>query len=213
MGSPPLGSFVNGVHALTGSSRSTVSLRLRLAGLAATLAISLVGTSAAAQPAIGKRAAIVARALSYDRSLGERAGDTVVLLVLHKAGNEASVAAAKAWVEAFGSLEGTVVHGLPFKVVSAPWDPVAVKAQVESAGVDALLACDGLEGDVAAIKSLARERHVLSAGSTRAFAEQGLSLAVVAEGDRSVIVVNLPASKAEGVAFSSDLLRLAKIVE
>ena len=176
-------------------------------------AVLLAATLGAAQAGVERQAAIVVRALSYDKNLAERAGDSVVVLVLSKHGDAASEALAGTWVSALEPIEGVSVQGRPFKVLSAPWDQAAVKALVEKSGVDVLLVCDGLSDEAAAIRALSRERKLLTVGTSRASIEQGMSLGVVAEGERNVILVNLSASRLEGAAFGSDLLKLAKIVE
>ncbi len=176
-------------------------------------AVLLAATLGAAQAGVERQAAIVVRALSYDKNLAERAGDSVVVLVLSKHGDAASEALAKTWVSALKPIEGVSVLGRAFKVLSAPWDEAAVKAAVERSGVDVLLACDGLSDEAQAIRALSRERKLLTVGTSRASIEQGMSLGVVAEGERNVILVNLSASRLEGAAFGSDLLKLAKIVE
>jgi hypothetical protein len=175
--------------------------------------VLLASALVAAQVSVERQAAIVVRALSYDKNLGERAGDSVVVLVLSRHGDGASEALAATWVSALKPIEGVSVQNRPFKVQSAPWDPAVVKTLIEKSGVDVLLVCDGLQGDAAAIRALSRELKVLTVATSRAFVEQGMSLAVIAEGERNVIVVNLAASRLEGAALSSDLLKLAKLVD
>jgi hypothetical protein len=72
--------------------------------------------------------------------------------------------------------------------------------------------CDGTEGDLPAIKQTTRKRKVLTVGTTNAQVTAGVSVGVLAEGGKLQIVVNLPQSREEGAAFSSDLLRVARVV-
>ena len=72
--------------------------------------------------------------------------------------------------------------------------------------------CGGLDANLADIKAVARGRNVLTVGSQEAQLMQGLSLGVFSIEGKNTIIVNLQASREEGVAFGPELLRLATIV-
>jgi hypothetical protein len=153
------------------------------------------------------------RAFSYENSLKQRAGDTVVLAVLYKSGNSGSEAAADAWAKAFKPADGEKIQGLPFQVIRHAYDSVdKLKAVVGEKGVDILVVCEGLESDVANIKDFSREKKVLTVGTKEPLVQRGLAIGVFVEGEKHTIVVNLPAASAEGITFSSDLLRLARLI-
>jgi hypothetical protein len=102
---------------------------------------------------------------------------------------------------------------LPFTVTKLAFDnPAGLKAAVASHGIDILLVCEGLEGDLSAIKEFSHGQKVLTVGSKEPHLSQGLSLGVFFEGDRNSIVVNVKAAGEEGASFSSELLRLAKVI-
>lgn len=156
-----------------------------------------------------RKATILARAFSYDYSLKERAGKSVGLAVVHKPGSDN----ADEWVKAFKTLEGVTVQGLPLTVSKVAFEGAdKLKAKIASDGLDIIFVCDGLESDLSTIKESVREKHVLSVGATEAMVQQGLTLGVFADGAKTVITVNLSAAGAEGVSFSSELLRLAKVI-
>jgi hypothetical protein len=160
-----------------------------------------------------RKATILARAFAYDYSLKGRAGKSVSLAVLFKAGTPASETAADAWVKAFKSLEGVTMQGLPFSTSKVPWEGAdRLRARIASDGVDIVFVCDGLEPDVGAIREVSREKKVLTVTDREALVLQGVTLGVYAEGDKLTITINLPAATGEGVSFSSELLRLAKVI-
>jgi hypothetical protein len=160
-----------------------------------------------------RQALILTRALSYDNNLRSRAGDSVVVAVLYRAGNGASEAMADGAVRAFKALENVKIQDLPFRAVKLAFtNKDGLKAAISAQGVDAVYACVGLEGDIGAIKEVSHKDHVLSIGSREEFVQGGLSLGVFLTEGKATITVNLQASRDEGAALSSELLRLAHVL-
>jgi hypothetical protein len=160
-----------------------------------------------------RQALILTRALSYDDNLRSRAGDAVVVAVLFKSGNQASESTADTTTRAFKALEGMKVQNLPFKVVKLAYtgkDPL--QSAIVAQGIDALYVSTGLDGDLASIRDVSRRDHVLTIGAREDFIERGMSLGVFTVDAKPTITVNLAASREEGAAFSSELLRLAHVI-
>jgi hypothetical protein len=151
--------------------------------------------------------AVVARILSYERSLPNRAGPAVNILVLHAGGNAASLSEARAFERGFASMTGSTIQGLPIQTSVMPYSSGVI---VE--GVDVLILCAGLESQIDAITAVSRRRHLMSVGVERAYATRATALAVVVEEGRPKIIANLAHARAEGVQLSSQLLRLAEVL-
>jgi hypothetical protein len=116
-------------------------------------------------------------------------------------------------VRAFKALEGVKVQGLPLRVVKVAFTGKdALHSAVSSQGIDALYVCAGLEGDQTAIRDESRRDHILTIASREEQLTAGLSLGVFLFDGKMTITVNLPSSKDEGAAFSSELLRLARVI-
>jgi len=195
--------------------RFTVVMRPRrwlpTIGAALLLLVAAGGRSARAQEiASDRQVLILSRALAYDSNLKSRVGSELVVGVLGKAGHED---AASSMARAFRSLVSVKVQGLPVRSVQLTYTTVgALASALETHAVDVLYVVAGLDDEITAIADLARRRHVVTIGSRQDQVARGLSLGVFTVEGKPVIVVNLPASKAEGAAFSSDLLRLAKVI-
>jgi hypothetical protein len=156
---------------------------------------------------------ILTRALAYDGNLKTRAGEDLLIAVVGRNGNAASEEVASAMSKAFKSLGNVKVQGLAVRAVQLGYASVnTLGLAIESQGIDALYVCPGLEADLPAIIELARKRQVITLGSREDHVKRGLSLGVFAVDAKPTIVVNLAAAKAEGAAFGSDLLRLAKVI-
>lgn len=157
---------------------------------------------------------ILTRALAYDDEIKGRAGDDVTVAVVSKPGNPASEAMSAAVAKAFRGIGGIKVQGLSLKIVQVPFaSGPALQAAASGQSIDVFYICVGLEADLPAIIETTRKRRAVSIGSREDQVQRGLALGVFQIEGKPTIVVNLPAAKAEGSAFSSDLLRLAKVIK
>lgn len=158
-------------------------------------------------------ALFVGRLLAYDANLLHRAGKSVDVAVLYKSGDAASTTEAEEMTRAMKAIELTTILDLPVKTCSvAVSDEATLEKAVLSRGIDAFLVLGGLEEQTALIKRVSEARKVITLGSTRAQVQAGLSVSVYLEDDKSKILVSLSASRKEGAAFSSDLLRLSEVI-
>jgi hypothetical protein len=160
-----------------------------------------------------RQVVILMRVLAYDGNLKSRAGDTINIAVMHKKGNSSSEQMANAMVQAFIGRQSTLVNGLPIAVAHVAYDdPSGLKKSIAGSALDFLYVCDGLEGDLDNIKDVTRQTRVLSVGARQEYVEKGLSLGAFQNDGKSTILINLQASRLEGVSFSSDLLGLANVI-
>jgi hypothetical protein len=177
------------------------------------LAAWLVGSPLAqAQSASADRLApIVARVLSYERTLAGRAGQAVDVIVLFDKANRTSAEEAKAFEAAFESLGGTTVQGLPLHAQMVAHGGTALERALAGGG-DVVLICSGLEASLPAIAKDARGHHALTIGVRREHVQSVTSLAVIIESDKPKILANLSNASAEGVQLSAQLLRRSEVL-
>jgi hypothetical protein len=160
-----------------------------------------------------RQALILMRALAYDEDLHVRAGGTINVAVVFKRGSVDSEAMAARMVRAFAALAVTEVAGLPVAASSVAYGgPESLRKAVATGGIDAIYVCDGLESEIAAVAEISRQAKALTLGSRAEYVRAGLSLGVFGGGGKTVILLNLPASRQEGAKFAADLLRLATVL-
>ena len=165
------------------------------------------------QVAPDKQAVILARALAYDDNLRTRAGDSLVVAVVFKAGQGGSESAADA--------HGARLQGARRRQGA---EPAAARRQARLQRQRGA-ARRGVEPGHRRALRLPRARSRSGRHSrgeparshpdhrvARGPADLGLSLGVFIFDGKTTITVNLPASKEEGAAFSSELLRLARVI-
>jgi hypothetical protein len=167
---------------------------------------------AAAEPVKAREAAILARVLSYELTLDERAGEAIGIAVVYKAGNAISEGNADSWYQALTSLGALRIKGRRVFVLKLAHDPKALAATVDREGVDVILASRGLEGELDAIASLARSRRVLTAADSVDYLKRSSTVCVTQEGDKPKIYISLNNAEQERIRFSSNLLKLTTIV-
>jgi hypothetical protein len=167
----------------------------------------------AAELPAAKQAIFLARVIAYDANLKSRAGSTVNIAILAKKGDGESEKMADAVMKAFAPLEAAIVLGLPVKISRASFTSRdALDRSIREAGIDTLYVCSGLDGNLGDIKAVARARKVLTMASQEGHLKQGLSLGVFSIDGKNTILVNLDASREEGVVFGFELLRLVTVV-
>jgi hypothetical protein len=181
------------------------ALALVCAFLVAPFAVRADATSA------GRLAPVVARILSYERTLPTRAGPVVDIVVLFANGNGQSQAEARAYTDVLSRMSGSTVQGLPIRAVAVGFSTSALQTAI-AGGADVVVVCSGLETQVPAIAQASRARQVLTVGLMRDHVQQATSIAVVLEDGRPKIVTHLGHARAEGMQFSSQLLRLSEVL-
>jgi hypothetical protein len=188
-------------------------------GFTAVVAVWLCAlvTSATAAPADEvpppRQVLILTRALAYDGNLKTRAGADLLIAVLGKPGNATSDELAATMGKAFRGLGNVKVQGLAVRATQLAYkDASGLAAAIEAQGIDALYVCPGLDAELMGIFEATRRLKVITMASRQDYVQRGLSLGVFGIDGKPTILVNLAASKSEGAAFGSDLLRLAKVI-
>jgi hypothetical protein len=179
------------------------------------VSVSMVAPPARADDSVpvARQVVILMRALAYDGNLKKRAGETVNIAILRKRGHAASENTADVMAKAFGALEVSQVSGLPIVVSRLTYTgEEGLKKAVTGSGIDFVYVCEGLDTDLDAIQRVTRQLKVMSVGSSQAQVEKGLTIGVLQIQDKCTILLNLSASRLEGISFAADLLRLAKVI-
>jgi hypothetical protein len=162
----------------------------------------------------GKQAIFLARVIAYDTNLRARAGATVNIAVLAKRGDRESETMADAIVKAFAPLETSTLQGLRVRISRLVFGGRdSLDRVVREGGIDALYVCSSLDANLADIEAVSHARKVLTLASQESYLQGGLALGVFEEQGRNTIVVNLEASREEGVGFGPELLRLATVLK
>ena len=181
----------------------------RFVGLA--LAMLLCVSVAQAQSGASRVAPVLARVLSYDRTLTARAGGQIDLVIVHSSGAPASGSQGRALSAAFESLGHQTIQGLPLNVHLTDLGTAGVGSL--PSGTDVIVVCDGIPGATSnALFAHARSRHLLVVTLSRAALESHGAVAVFMEDGRPRIVTKMRHVQDTGIQLASPLLRLSEVI-
>ena len=184
------------------------------------LAVAALAAGAAVRPARAAelpprhQALLLLRVLAYDRNVARRTGATVSVLVLARQGDRASEERAAELAGAFEEVAREVVlAGLPVKAeVLHLREASTLEARLDEKPATLVYVDEALAPMLPALAQATRRHSALSAGASRALAEAGLAVAVVARQARAGIIVNQQAARLEGLDLDSALLAVAELV-
>lgn len=184
-------------------------------GLGLGLTLALWGRARADELSPKQQALLAVRVLAYDRNLRKRVGErTATVVVLFQEGNQTSESVSLDMVGALEDIGATsTVGGLALKVVALAYNSAAeLDAKAAALHPAAVYVCPGLSDAISAITTTAHKRFFLTMTNTGQYIKTGLGIGLLHGEDRPVLIVNLPATKAEGADLDAALLRLANVI-
>jgi hypothetical protein len=201
---------------ITVKRRSAPGFLRQVVGVVATcgsLLLQAASSNGEVEVPVDRQVLILSRALAYDSELKARVGSDILIAVLSKPGHPASEAMGQTVLKAYRQILNVKVQGIPLAVRPLSYaGPAALAAAVAAQSFDVVYVCTGLDPDLPAIIEVARKRRVVTIASNEEQVTRGLALGVFAIDARPTIVLNLGAARSEGAAFSSELLRVAKVI-
>jgi len=155
---------------------------------------------------------LLIKVASYDKNLPVRAATAARVLILVKGGDALSSLVAQT---AKLALQGKTLNRLTVEPSELQWSDAAVVAQsVKDKGAAILYAAPGFDpGEMRSIARSLRGVSVLSAGSLSRFVETGVVLGFDLVGGKPKLIVHLQRARDQRVDLSSQVLKLAKVIE
>ena len=153
--------------------------------------------------------------LTFDRKLGERApGNDIVIAIVFQPGYRASVAARDQVLDALVEMKDSTISGHPVHWLALEMsDVVSLKQSMIRFRVDVIYVTPLRGVELDPIKAIARAAGITTFTGVPRYVERGLALGVGVARERPQIIVNLGAARAEGSDFTSQLLRVSKVLE
>jgi hypothetical protein len=161
---------------------------------------------------LGLQVELFAKVADYDKTLLGRSEGMVRILVVTRAGVAESASAGARVLNALSAI--ATISGLPHQDTSVEFtDAPSLIALCKARGVSILYMTPGLvDVDENVSKELANI-PVLSVSATAEGTAKGMVLGFDLAGGKPKLVVNLPASKRQGVRLSVEVLRIATVIE
>jgi hypothetical protein len=155
---------------------------------------------------------LLVKVAGYDKNLPARARGVVRVVVLTRRDEAQSKNVAQ---QAIRALSGKSVKGLPVEVSELGYgDGAAVARAVKERGISILYVAPGFgAGDLQGIAKALGGVSVLSAGALARFVENGVVLGFDLVGGKPKLLIHLRRAREQGVDLSSQVLKLAKVIE
>jgi len=190
----------------------------RIAAIAVALCLfarlAYAGPTNAEAKAAGRQALIALRVLAYDKQLSERSPGANITIALVSSATPEGRATRERFEAGFALMPKAKVGGRAIHIVLFDaGNEKAVTAALLAKAPSVVLVVDDLGDKLAPLRTATRARDVLTISLRESDVANGLSVGIVVGRERDQIVVNLEASRAEGVRFGAGLLQLARIVD
>jgi hypothetical protein len=187
--------------------RAILKTRWALSSLVAAVVLSYVQSTARAERPTD--VGIVFRILAYDSNLKVRRDKVVVVAIAYRPGDSASCPQI---VQA--SVGEATFAGARVKLVMLPFsNGDAFESSVVTAGAAAIYVCTGLDDATGAISVVSRKNSMLTLCTVESGVRAGLSVGVATRDERRRLLVNLPATRAEGAHLSPAVLQVAEVIQ
>lgn len=156
---------------------------------------------------------LLLKALTFDRNLKERQGQRLTLGVVYKSIFEKSLQAKEELIKAFKTVRIKEIFDYPLHVVPIDLYLIGLEEAVTTQDVDILYITPLDSSEIPKISELSRRKGLITLSGVPQYSEQGIAVTVGKKGETPQIIINLNAARAEGANFSSQLLKMAKIVD
>lgn len=162
---------------------------------------------------VGVQHTVLMKVLAYNRSLQARMGNEIVIGVLYQSKFRSSLRAKEEFIKA-GRISSSSMEGRTFEYVATEVSEITdLRTFLDKNKVDILYVAPLRAIDIETIASASRSQGVLTLTGVPNFVESGLAVGVALKGDQAQIEINLAAAKAEGADFTSQLLKVVRIIQ
>jgi len=155
---------------------------------------------------------LLSRILAFDRNFQTHSEDEIVVAIVYQSQFRASNNANQEVLDAVKTRNWWWANGLPMRCVSVNLSPGRnLREQLTASGADVIYVAPLRAVDIASITAVSRDLDVLTYTGVPEYVRGGVGVGLDLKANRPLIVVNLDGTREEGSAFSSELLKLARI--
>lgn len=155
---------------------------------------------------------LILKILQFDRNLATRVGKEIVIAAVYQGRYRASTRARDDVRRAAEEAIGQRVSDLPIRVVEIDIEQTKLADALDLLEVDVVYLMPLRAVDIGDITRITRERNVATVTGVEDYVYHGVAVGLGVYQEKPRVLVNLEASRAEGMEFSSRLLKLAQVV-
>jgi hypothetical protein len=159
------------------------------------------------------QASLFAKILTFDRNLKARAGKELKIGVLYQTKVRSSLEAQEEFLRAMCGDPGRRIEALAVSCVTIEWTGASdLRAAVARESIRVLYVAPLRAVAIEEIVAISRARKITTITGVPEFVDKGIALGLTLRAERPLILVHLPAARAEGADLNSQLLKLARVL-
>jgi hypothetical protein len=196
-------------------AKSMIKAPSILYALVVVLALTVVSSSPAQEMAVPVEVQmpLLFKVLSYDHNLLSKAKEQLVVGILFQgavaSSSETKDAALRLHADgSLSSMDGIPLEFVPIDISEDPDWP----AKVAFMAPDILYVAPLRGVAIQSVATITRAHQIATITGIPEYVDRGLGIGIAGKEDKPQIVINLPASKAEGLNIGSQALKLARLV-
>jgi hypothetical protein len=152
--------------------------------------------------------------MAFDQHWRARVENELVIAIVYQKKFKTSLNAKEAMARAIDESSVKKIDGVPIRYVTIDLSDGNDLAEVISRdSVDILYVTPLRAFSTERIAEVSRAKQKTTWTGVPDYAESGIAVGIGIRGQKPLIIINLPAARAEGANFSSKLLALAKVIE
>jgi hypothetical protein len=157
--------------------------------------------------------ALFFKILTFDRNLKERVGNEIVVGIFYQNKSEVSLQVKEELLKVVKESSVKKIEDIPIRFVPIDIEETDPAEAISRNDVDILYMTPLDAVEIETITTMSRAKKITTLTGVPDYVESGIAVGIGTKGEKPLIIINLPAAKAEGADFSSQLLKLAKVIE
>jgi hypothetical protein len=151
--------------------------------------------------------------LKYDKTLMARTDTALVIGILFQSGFRSSYLAKEDFLKAMAESQDKLFDQRPIKYAVIDLDKETdLQGSFSRSKMNILYLTPLRAFDLGPLLSIAQAQKLLTLTGVPEYVDKGVAVGLGLKGNRPEILIHLPAAKAEGADFSSNLLKLVRII-
>lgn len=160
------------------------------------------------------QASLIKKIVTFDRNMSAKSGSSFNILILYQKDFKTSLNAKNKIEKALSGGLISEFSDAPIKVFSFALDSdTDLKNEIMAHRIVAIYVAPLRAYDIDDISAISRAKKIVTFTGVPEYVDKGLAVGIDVKGDKPEIVVNLNAAKAEGADFSSQLLKMVRIIK
>jgi hypothetical protein len=156
---------------------------------------------------------ILLKVLTFDRNLKARTGAEIVIGIAYQSDYRTSLTTQEDVMRAMGDHSNPRIEETPLRLVPIDIDESDLGGTLTREKVDILYFAPLRNVSIRQITTVARSKHVATMTGVSKYVESGVAFGVGMKSGKPLILINRTSQILEGIDFSSQLLKLARIID